>query len=41
MIKKINAYSLVEKPEWMKPFGRPRHRLENGIKIFIQGVIFG
>jgi hypothetical protein len=32
---------LVEKPEWMKPFGRPGRRLENNIKIYIKKMIVG
>jgi hypothetical protein len=42
MGKKRDVYRvLVGKPEGKRPFGRPRHRWENNIKMDLQEVGFG
>jgi hypothetical protein len=34
-----NAYKiLVEKPEWKRPLGRPRHRWEDNIKMVFREI---
>jgi hypothetical protein len=36
------AYNvLVERPEWRRPLGRPRHRWEDNIKIDLREIGFG
>jgi len=36
---RIGAYrALVERPEGMKPLGRPRHRWDNNIKMDLQDM---
>jgi len=32
---------LVGKPEGRRPLGRPRHRWEDNIKMYLQEVVFG
>jgi hypothetical protein len=42
MVERIGAYTmLVGRPEWRKPFGRPRQRWKDNIKIDLQEVGFG
>jgi hypothetical protein len=39
--KRCVCRALVGKPEGKKPFGRPRSRLENNIKMDLQKVVCG
>jgi hypothetical protein len=32
---------LVEKPEWKRPLGRPRRRLEDGIRMDLREIGWG
>jgi hypothetical protein len=31
----------VGKPKWKRPFGKPRHRWEDNIKIYLRETVFG
>jgi hypothetical protein len=42
MGEKNNSYRiLVEKPEEKRPFGRPRRRLEDNIKMYLREIGWG